>query len=879
MRETIILAPGAKGAELLKSLALHNKNCLNLRICGAGELARIALMRNGVFLKENIISKNEESAIVVQVVQGEKYFDGVAYSDIQAITNVIRRMRSLVTDVDEADAIKKALNKGPFEQKNEALFNVYKKYMDTLKKQGNLDYVGLVKKAIEKCDAIDAEFYTLKEYPLNSMEEQLLEKLSGNSHKTISLSQLFGVEDGKIVIDEYRSCYGAPNEVEVVLQDIYENNKADMCVVALTDIATYSQLFLDYALLYDIPVTFGCGVPIANSNPAKLLVLYYHWITDGFFGAPALMAMINDQSFDRSKLKEQLPETGDDFGWRYFYEVLGGLRLTNSLADNTLKIENFKKVVADEEKLVQPGTKDYKYFLRKKKYIPYLEMMAGELALAPEDFIYKYSRIRKASQTNAEKFLMSLDNSAASVIYEELKLVREADESQNTEDIIQNVLKGNVCNQNATAGALHITDIGGALSCVRQNLYVVGLGASKFPGSPRENYLLLDEDLECFGKKAMEYSSFNRILKKRNDLFHLVRLASGLGTSIDVSYAGLNVSDLKRDNASSVLFELYKEELGAEVTDTELNKRIKHIGYFDPAISVDREIGKAYNRGDDIQGINTGNKSAMQISLSVDREYSPSAIGTFVECPRKYMFQYILGIKEPESVDPFSVISAIDVGNLAHALMERVTNTTMTEDEFLTLAEEYFDRFIMENPPLIMENVLRAKNSFLDTMSGAYGLRPLGQVIAQEQDIHCTHESGVKLFGYPDCVEKLDDGTCRIIDYKSGGQIKHIKDDFESCIQVVIYAYLMESQGYTISSGEFRYLSAGEVVTCKYDEDMKEKLKNRLVAFKNCMENVNSTGASYSYGKSKLFEPIRETTEIDKKCKSCKYESICRNKL
>ena len=878
MRETIILAPGAKGSELLKCLALHKKNCLNLRMCGAGELARIALMRNGVFLKEDIISKNEESAIVVQAVQDEEYFAGATYSDVQEITNVIRRIRSFVTDSDEIGTIKSILAKGPFKQKNEALVNVYTKYMEALVKQGQLDYIGLVKKAVAECEALDADFYVLKEYPLNPLEEQLLVKVSGKNYKTLSLAQLFGVDNEKIIIDEYRSCYGAPNEVEVVLQDIYKNNKADKCVVALTDIATYGQLFFDYALLYNIPVTFGCGVSITNSNPARLLVLYYHWLTDGFFGATALMEMLNSESFDRSKLKEQFPETGDDFGWRYFYEVLGGLRLTNNPKNNTSRIENFKKVVEAEEQLAQKGTKDYSTYLRKKSYIPYLEIMARELALAPEDFIYKYSRIRKGDKTNAEALLMTLDNSAASVIYEELKIVREADESQNTEDIIQNVLKGNVYKQSASSGALHITDIGGAMSCIRENLYVVGLGASKFPGNPRENYLLLDEDLKCFGERAMQYSSFNKIIRKRDNLFYLVRLASALGSKINVSFAGLNVSDLKKDNASSVLFDLYKEELGTEVTDEQLNKRIKQIGYFDPAISMDREIGKAYNQGDVIQGIIPTNKSVIQMSLSVDKEYSPSAIGTFVNCPRKYMLRYILGIQEPENNDPFSIISPTEIGNLAHALMERVTNTNITEDEFLQLSGEYFDRFIMEKAPLIMDNVPYVKNLFMETMSSAYSLRPLGQVIAQEQDIHCTHESGIKLFGYPDCVEKLDDGTYRIVDYKTGSQVQHIMDDFDSCIQVIIYAYLMESKGYTVSSGEFRYLRTGDVVSCKYNNDMKEKLKKRLEAFKNCMENVNVNDGKGSNNK-KIFEPIRDVKAIGEKCTNCRYAQICHNKF
>ena len=63
MREKIILAPGANGGELTKSLAMHGVNCFNLRIVSAGELARIAMMRSGVAIKEDFVSSREETAM------------------------------------------------------------------------------------------------------------------------------------------------------------------------------------------------------------------------------------------------------------------------------------------------------------------------------------------------------------------------------------------------------------------------------------------------------------------------------------------------------------------------------------------------------------------------------------------------------------------------------------------------------------------------------------------------------------------------------------------------------------------------------------------------------------------------------------------------
>ncbi len=111
MREKIILAPGANGSELAKSLAMHGVNSFNLRIVSAGELARMGLMRSGIAVTEDFISSREEVTIVAEAVKGEEYFGKATYSDIQEITAAIRRMRSLVADGDEVKQIEDTMGK------------------------------------------------------------------------------------------------------------------------------------------------------------------------------------------------------------------------------------------------------------------------------------------------------------------------------------------------------------------------------------------------------------------------------------------------------------------------------------------------------------------------------------------------------------------------------------------------------------------------------------------------------------------------------------------------------------------------------------------------------------------------------------------------
>ena len=204
----------------------------------------------------------------------------------------------------------------------------------------------------------------------------------------------------------------------------------------------------------------------------------------------------------------------------------------------------------------------------------------------------------------------------------------------------------------------------------------------------------------------------------------------------------------------------------------------------------------------------------------------------------------------------------MDTGTLAHSLMEALGGTDMSREAFLSLSGEYFDRFLKEHPPLIAENVPAVKEQFLEMMETAYGMDPHREVALEEEDICCMHESGVKIHGFPDRVERLDDGTYLIVDFKSGRRIGHVQDDIGTCLQVIIYAYLMEQKGFAISGGEYRYIRLGETVTCRYDDDIKRQLTELLTQFKDCME----TGS---------FPLAQKPEGADDPCRYCKYKQIC----
>lgn len=852
MKETIILAPGLNDSELVRCLSLRGVNSINTRIMGSGELARTALMRSGITISKQFIDTDEETVIIAESIKDIEYFGTPSYSDICNIASAIKRMRCLVPTENEAEVLETTLSKGIFREKNNALIAAYKQYMNLIYERNLIDSVMLIREAIASAGIINAEFLVLDEYPLNPLETTLVNKLSDGSVKKVSIKTLFNIVHKPLKIESIKNCYGVSNEVEAIISDIYSNKKADRCTVAVTDPSTYSQLFFDYALIYNIPMTFGCGLPIINSNPGKLLSLYNHWMTDGFFGTDAIMKMIHSDCFDRKKLLETL--VLDDVNLSSLFGFLGELKLTNDETINKPRIAEYKNAVAEDAKYVIPGeSREYDDLIQKQNCIPILEKIAEELALPIENFILKYSVVRQGDSIS-EKLMHKLDTSALSSIYEKLKVIQESGISRSDGEAISNVLKTNVMSQRSEPGCVHVTSIAKAISSVRDELYVAGLSSTKYPGSPKENYLLLDSDLMLFGDVAQFMTSSRRISRKREMLLDLVELASGLDANVHLSYSGMDVSELKRDNASSMMFELYRLAHTDNVTAKELEADTIKVEYFEPAISSSRYVGNAYLEKKCILQKDIEYNSP-DVVWNINKEYSPTAIEAFFGCPRKFMLSYILGIPEPDETDVFEVISARGSGVLAHSLMELIANTDISLDDFKTVSGEFFDRYIVEHPVLIEDKIAAERDSFLEMMENAYNADPHREVVLKEEDIHCVHTTGVKLHGFPDRVEQLEDGSLLIVDFKTGRNVHHNTDDIRTCLQVVIYAYLMESKGYKVSGGEYRYIRLNKTITCRYDAVMKEKLTEALNMFKTMMES-----GSFPCGLA---------------CEYCKYVVIC----
>ena len=232
MRETFILAPGINGAELLRSLARYGRNTLGYRVCSPAELARTALMRNGVAVRDTFIPRKDEPSVVDSFLREIPYFENASYADAESVAAALYSMRSLVPE-NEASVIREKLPGGEFPEKNEALMAAYESYLAKLSSSGVIDTVGLIREALKKRPAAeggdpaylclpDTDILTLKEYPLSPLERRLAEQLSGNTVKESTLTELFNADAAPLSDVTFTECYGASNEVRDIISYIFK---------------------------------------------------------------------------------------------------------------------------------------------------------------------------------------------------------------------------------------------------------------------------------------------------------------------------------------------------------------------------------------------------------------------------------------------------------------------------------------------------------------------------------------------------------------------------------------------------------------------------------------------------------------------------------
>lgn len=178
---------------------------------------------------------------------------------------------------------------------------------------------------------------------------------------------------------------------------------------------------------------------------------------------------------------------------------------------------------------------------------------------------------------------------------------------------------------------------------------------------------------------------------------------------------------------------------------------------------------------------------------SGDKSLSPTAVSTFVRCPLKFYFNYLAKMKVVEDVEQ-SVDDRV-FGNIFHksaellytkvigvknpsSLLSAISDNQIEEAVYKAICEEYFGGRSVDKSALQgeIDIIYRIVVRYLKDNLIAYDLSHCGFTVTQLESVfshkfsfQCAGKNtSVILEGRADRIDTLEDGTLRIIDYKTG---------------------------------------------------------------------------------------------------------------
>jgi putative RecB family exonuclease len=242
--------------------------------------------------------------------------------------------------------------------------------------------------------------------------------------------------------------------------------------------------------------------------------------------------------------------------------------------------------------------------------------------------------------------------------------------------------------------------------------------------------------------------------------------------------------------------------------------------------------------------------------------YSPSKLAQYLQCPLKYRFQYMDGIKkESESVEAF-------MGSRVHEALERVLKLKRDfgKEPTYELAEEVFCRtwdekfhpaVVIREPDVTPEDYKRRGLMMLRNYYDIDSIHDFGEILDLERrlDFRIGEHS---LNGIVDRLQR-EGGRLHIIDYKtSKGQMTQDQADRDE--QLAIYELGLRQLYPDAEEIELHWymLAHKEVVTSVRDAEARRRLEDRISRLIEEIENATD------------FRPTEGTL-----CGWCDYAEEC----
>ena len=161
--------------------------------------------------------------------------------------------------------------------------------------------------------------------------------------------------------------------------------------------------------------------------------------------------------------------------------------------------------------------------------------------------------------------------------------------------------------------------------------------------------------------------------------------------------------------------------------------------------------------------------------------YSATSVDTYINCPLRFYYRYVLGLKEKKKL--VEELEGVDIGSFIHKLLEDTfrrfvnkkpeVNKDFRRDFFKMFDEKFKKDFSkrMRSDSYLVKDVMKVRlERFLDAET-TRSERDVQEILLLEKQFDEQVELSGDIFSFTyktDRVDRLEDGAVLVIDYKTG---------------------------------------------------------------------------------------------------------------
>lgn len=737
----IIVDSKRSGYQLLETLAQKGFPWLNLTPVVSFDLAYD--IAKGFLDERNIeiISDGQILYVISEILGEMKNKDELVYfSDFEDIGELAVMLKSSLLELRMADVSSHQIKPEDFvdKQKGCELKKLLEGYERKLAEDKLADPAAVYSAALELLDFreylylipenLDLDYLTYKFVDHLTWENRIVlpvDNVSGlkrprgfyfqpdrKSESKSPFSYLYNVESLEIPPTDSPDifhAYGASCEVKEVFRRIKKNNiPVDKCIVVYTNGSTYIPVILSAASTYNIPVTFGEGIPVNFTRPGRLLCDLLSWIENNYADG-ILYRILTADSIKVSSgvtLAKLLRKAG--IGWgRDRYGVC---------LDNLEKELRSKALGVEEEDI---GLQSY--LLNMREYIL-------ELQIITEYFLKNIPFQDEDGKVDFNDFCTGLINIVRGYAPEAAGIDKTAKESilELLEDSFlsfegktpistavkkirtqMKLLKTGV--GGFEPGHLHVTSLRRGEWAFRSHIFLVGLDGGSFPGSGIQDPVFLDSERTKITSNLSLMSD-----SPEKNIYKLNRFLASQRGSVTLSFSSYNPSEGRDSFPAAALLQVYRLQTGNPEADysalmaslgksaayfpLECENSLSEEDWWGSLVLYDKKRGDLQSVRSCYPGLDAGlqaeeARSSRQFTkfdgkVAVDpaevdprknmQPMSVTGIERFAVCPFAYFMRHILKVEPPEEYvfDPGRWLDPPSKGSLLHKIfadfLERV---------------------------------------------------------------------------------------------------------------------------------------------------------------------------------------------------------------